>query len=274
MKKKLLIGLGAFYTLIIVAIVAVVIYFWSYISAIDWSIVSVGNIKALYQGLTEAPEVTQEKKKALDSERSKEIREYVSMELREYTEEEIRQIESGEKTETQILAQIITETVEEEKTVEQNAENNADKNTDEKADEKVDNSKEEQPQEQKESADKIVARHVAELYAIQSEFEGRIATLASSAHNWLHAYKKANPDITWRDAKIAGVQHFSSMASSIESECFARVDKQIALLEADLKAIGADTSIVATVKSTAYSEMDARKTQIVQEGTAKLNKND
>ncbi len=266
MKKKLLIGLSAFYTLIIVAIVAVVIYFWSYISAIDWSIVNVGNVKALYQGLTEAPEVTQEKKKALDSERSKEIREYVSMELREYTEEEIRQIESGEKSETQILAQIITETVEE-NSAEQNAENNAD----DKTDEKVDN-KEEKPQASQESADKIVARHVSELYAIQSEFEGRIASLAASAKNWVAAYRKATPGITWHDAKVAGVQHFSSTASSIENECYARVDKQIAMLEADLKAIGADTSIVETVRSTAYSEMEARKAQIVQEGYARLNK--
>lgn len=268
MKKKLLIGLGAFYTLLIAAVVAVVIYFWSYIGAVDWSLVNMGNIRALYQGLTESPEVTQEKKKAMDSKRSEEIRNYVSVDLREYTDEEKRQIESGEKTETEILAQIITETVEKE----ESEKPDTDTEIVDKPVQNTDTENKENTPTNKESADKIVARHVSALYSIQGEFEGRVASLVSSAKNWVAAYKKANPGITWRDAKVAGVQHFSATASSIESECYARVDAQIAQLEADLVAIGADTSIVATIKATAYSEMESRKAQIVQEGYSKVNK--
>lgn len=273
MKKKLLILLGTLYTLALVAVAGVVIYFWSYISAIDWSIVNSSNIKALYQGLTESPEVTSEKKKKIDSERSEEIRNYVNMELRDYTDEEKQQIESGEKTETQILAQIITETVETNNTQTENA----DKPQAETPDQAEDTPPEKEPDKttQKpqtgETAEQIVARHVSKLYAIQGEFEGRVASLASSASNWVKAYKKANPGITWRDAKVAGVQHFSGTASQIETECYARVDAQVAQLVTELKAIGADTSIASTIKSTAYAEMDARKAQIVQQGYAKLN---
>lgn len=283
MKKKLLIGLGTFYTLIIVAVIAVVIYFWSYISAIDWGIVNPSNIKALYQGLTEAPEVTAEKKKKLDSERSNEIREYVNLDLREFTEEEKKQIESGEKSETQILAQIITETVEKNEQDEalnntQNENVNSENvNTDEKKpeegnDSKVENNKvEDKPKPQGDTAEKIVARHVSQLYAIQSEFEGRVNALAGSVKNWTAAYYRSHKGIKWRDAKVAAVEHFSGTTTQIENECYARVDAQIAKLKTELEAIGADTSITATVKSTAYAEMEARKAQIVQQAYAEMN---
>lgn len=273
MKKKLLIVLGAFYTLILVAVVAVVIYFWSYISAVDFSLVTPTNIRALYQGLTEAPEVTVEKKKKFDSERSNEIKEYINIEIREYTEEEKQQIENGEKSETQILAQIITETVEKNNQTEgdSNPVQN-DNKTDEKTNESGNVSKPaEQTKPQGETADQIVARHVSKLYAIQSEFEGRVSALAGSVKNWASAYYKSHKGIKWRDAKVAAVEHFSGTASQIESECYARVDAQIAQLKAELEAIGANTSIVSTVKSTAYAEMEARKAQIVQQGYEKMN---
>ncbi len=287
MKKKLLIGLGAFYTLAIVAVIAVVIYFWSYISAVDWRLVNPSNIKALYQGLVEPPEVTAEKKKKLDSERSNEIREYVNLELREYTEEEKKQIESGEKSETQILAQIITETVEKNGQTENTQNKTPDADNiiiDEKEpvesgkDKPVENNKPEEnkapekPKPQGETAEQIVARHVSELYVIQSEFEGRVSALASSVKNWTAAYRNAHSGMSWRDAKVAAVEHFSGTASQVESECYAKVDAQVEKLKAELKAIGADTSIASTVKSTAYAEMEARKAQIVQEGYSKLNK--
>ncbi len=295
MKKKLLIGLGTFYTLAIIAVIAVVIYFWSYISAIDWHLVNPSNIKALYQGLTEPPEVTAERKKQLDSERSEKIKEYVNLELREYTEEEKKQIESGEKSETQILAQIITETVEkneqteienapqDEKPNAENTENDVKKPVD-SGNNKPDENKpaenkpaenkpaEDTPKPQTDTPEKIVARHVSELYVIQTEFEGRVTALAASVKNWTAAYRNAHQGMTWRDAKIAAVEHFSGTASQIESECYAMVDAQVEKLKAELKAIGADTSIASTVQSTAYAEMEARKAQIVQEGYAKLNK--
>ena len=304
MKKKLLIILGVLYALVIAAVIACVIYFWSYISAVDWKLINPSNIKALYQGLTESPEVTAERKKQLDSERSDKIKEYINLELREYTEEERRQIESGEKSETQILAQIIAEaTAKSEETPTEEATEKTEKpvQNEEKPqenkpeDDKPQESKpaveekpqvnkpavEEKPQDNKpqkeekpqgETAEQIVARHVSELYVIQSDFEGRVIALASSVKNWTAAYRNAHPGMTWRDAKIAAVEYFSGTASAIEKECYAKVDGQMEKLKNELKAIGADTSIASTIKSTAYAEMDAKKTQIVQEAYTKLNK--
>lgn len=289
MKKKLLIILGVLYTLVIAAVVACVIYFWSYISAVDWKLVNPSNIKALYQGLTESPEVTAERKKQLDSERSDKIKEYINLELREYTEEEKRQIESGEKSETQILAQIIAEATDkneqEEAPTQEYTEKEPVVDEDELAPEKPQKNepvKDEKPQKnnkveevatpQGETAEQIVARHVSVLYVIQGDFEGRVTSLAASVKNWTAAYRNAHPGMTWREAKIAAVEYFSGTASAIEKECYAKVDSQVELLKSELKAIGADTSIASTIKSTAYSEMEARKAQIVQEGYAKLNK--
>ena len=116
-----------------------------------------------------------------------------------------------------------------------------------------------------------MARHVSELYVIQSDFEGRVTALAASVKNWTAAYRNAH-SVSWRDAKVAAVEYFSGTASAIEKECYAKVDSQVEKLKAELKAIGADTSIASTIKSTAYAEMEARKAQIVQEGYAKLNK--
>ncbi len=87
----------------------------------------------------------------------------------------------------------------------------------------------------------------------------------------MHAYKKANPGITWRDAKIATMNNLMSEATKIENDCYAKVDAQILALEKDLKAIKADTSVVSTVKTAAYNEMEVRKSKIVAEGQAELN---
>ncbi len=274
MKKKLLIFLGSIYTIIIVAAVVATVHYWSYISALDWSLINISNIKAVYHGFNEDPAVTAEKRKAIDSQRSEEIRKYIDMELREYTEEERRQIESGEKTETEILAQIISESVE---SATQNGGETAEGNQPEGDKSSNGEGKDNHSgvvNKNIETADQIVARHVSALYSIQGEFESRVASLAASASNWVKAYKKAHPEVTWKDAKVAGVSYFSKTASAIESECYAKVDAQIALLISDLKAIGADTSIAEAIRQSAYNEMETKKTQIVQQGKSKLNKND
>lgn len=284
MKKKLLIGLGSFFAIVIAAIVAVIIYFWPYVSTLDLSIVTLSNIKALYVGLTEDPEVTNSKMKEIDARRSEKIKSYVDIEIREYTSEEQEKLESGELSETQLVAQIIAESVksEDEKETE-NSDVNEQANDPVKSGEDKIGANQNAVSEQantsqntqavnKESAEKIVARHIAQLYAIQGDFEGRVAGLVNNAKAYAMAYKKANPGITWRDAKVATMKHFMNTATSIENDCYTKVDNQIALLKSDLTAIGADLSIVETVKQSAYDEMEAKKAKIVQEGTAKVNK--
>lgn len=269
MKKKIfkifkiaLKVLGVLLALALVAIIGLVIYFWPFLSSVDWSIVNSSNIKALYMAYTNDSDKLIEKEKQLDEKRADDIKNYVSVEVRDFTEDELKQIESGEKTKTQIIAQIIAENVASEESTEVNSQpgNQEDAQTEKP---------QEQPKPKTESADAIVARHIANLYAIQSEFEGRVNALAGSVKNWTHAYVKTQ-GVPWSEAKLEAVKHFTGSATAIENDCYARVDAEIAALESELKAIGADLSIVKTVRDSAYNEMEIKKAKIVQEGTAKV----
>lgn len=253
--------LGALFAILLMGIIAAVIYFWPFISSVDWSIVTPDNVKALYMAFTRNADDLDADEKALDEKRAEDIKNYVSVSVRDFTDDELAQIESGEKTKTEIVAQIISESFENENTYKDNSTQKPE----------GDNTTNKAPEVPKESADAILARHISNLYAIQSNFQSRVNDLAVNARNWLHAYKKTM-GVTWKDAKVAALKHFTSTASQIETDCYAKVDAEVAALEADLKAIGADTSIVATVKESAYKEMEIKKAKIVQEGTAKMNK--
>ena len=295
MKKKLFIALGTICWLAFVAAVAVVIYFWPLVKS-ALPMVTVSNVKVLYNALTTDQETSDLKIKENDQKFSEGIKDYIEMDIRDFTEDELKRIESGEVTQTQLLAQIIAESVNDEKPTEEvgeiidNLEANEEVNDeqqdvarpqdDEEAPDLNDTPEKEpdetrkEPEIKKETADQIVARHVAALYELHSEFESRVGALATNAQHWMWAYKKTNPGITWKDAKVATMQHYIDTANAIESECYAKVDAQIEALRQDLKAIGADLSIVKTVADSAYNEMDIRKAKIVQEGTAKMNKDD
>lgn len=272
MKKKLLIGLGSFFTLCIVAIIAAVVYFWPFIKTFNPSLITYSNIKSLYIWAVMDDAQKTERSQDIDRHLSQKIQDYVQVEIRDFTEDEKIQIESGEKTKTEVIAQIITENTQKpDTTVPPVGETEVTPDVAEPVKPDNNNSTNAAP---KETADEIVARHITILYGYHSDFEGRVAALATSARNWMHVYKKAHPGITWRDAKVATMQHFMDTATAIENECYAQVDKQILALENDLKAIGADLSVVATVRDAAYNEMDIRKSKIVAEGTEKMNKPD
>ncbi len=272
MKKKILIALGVVTTAVLAIAVALVIKFWPIISALDPSLITMSNIKAAYMAFTMDDQTKDERLKELDDGLSDDIKSYVNTEIRDFTEEEKEQIENGEKSKTEIIAQIITESL--------NANTSNNETTDEKNDVSLDERKEDSVKEndtkqevveKKDNSDEIVAKHIANLYQYHSEFEGRVSALKERARAYMNAYKKAHPDITWRDAKIATMNNLMSEATRIENECYAKVDAEIAALEKDLKAIGADTSVVSTVKTAAYNEMEVRKSKIAAEGRAELN---
>ncbi len=87
----------------------------------------------------------------------------------------------------------------------------------------------------------------------------------------MHSYKAANPSITWHDAKVAAVQKYMSSATAIESECYSKVDSEVAKLKADLKAIGADTSIADTVAASAENQIELKKSKLMSQYMSKMN---
>lgn len=274
MKKKILIVLGAVTMAALIAAGVVVVKFWPIISALDPSLITMSNIKAAYMALTMDDQTKDERLQELDNGLSEDIKSYVNTQIRDFTEEEKQQIESGEKSKTEIIAQIITESVNGENVPEKD-DDKIDNNVDSDNNKKQENSqvadKNQTEQQKKDTSDEIVAKHIATLYQYHSEFEGRVAALKERARAYMNAYKKAHPDITWRDAKIATMNNLMSEATRIENECYAKVDAEIAALEKELKSIGADTSVVSTVKTAAYNEMEVRKSKIAAEGRAELS---
>lgn len=230
--KKILIGIGIFFGLIILLIGVIAVRHWR-------------DIKALYIAMTTDTAVLDEKIKEKDKEFASAVKDYLDASIRDFNEEEIKQIEEGKKTEVQVLAEIIDEKYEEDK-----------------------NAQQEKPQ--KETAGQIVSRHVSNLYAHQSEFEGRVSALAANVKAYTHSYKATHPNGSWRDAKIAAVNRYMATANSIESDCYARVDKEIAALRSELKAINADLSIVDTVRSSAEQTMELKKSRIMSQYMDKM----
>lgn len=248
MKKKILIGTAIFLGIILIAAAAITVWQWR-------------NIKALYIAATTEEEVIDEKLRESDDKYAEDVKVYLSDSVRDFTDEELMQIESGEKSKTEILAKIISEGV----GAESSAGNEGNNNSTGSAPHENANSS--QPAE---TAEQIVARHVSNLYAYQSDFEGRINALAGTVKAYMHSYKAANPSISWHDAKVVTVQRYMSSATSIESECYSKVDAEIAQLRAELKAIGADTSIADTVASSAENQMALKKSKIMSQYMSKM----
>ncbi|MCD8049827.1 MAG: hypothetical protein LUG52_09625 [Clostridia bacterium] len=247
--KRVLIGVAIFLGIVIVAVGILVAFQWR-------------NIKALYISMTTDSEVINEMIAESDEQYSSEIKNYLSDSIRDFTDEELAQIASGERSKLDVLASIIAETYGESASSEAESET-ADSGTDSSSSTSSSSSS-------GDSADAIVAKHVANLYSYQSEFEGRVSALASSVTAYTHSYKATHPDATWRDAKVAAVSKYLGQATSIESECYSKVDSEIAALRSELKAIGADTAIADQVAAAAETQMELKKSSIMSQYTSKM----
>lgn len=245
--KRILIGIGVFFGVIIILAGAFTIWQWS-------------NIKALYIGLTQDEQTILEEAKKEDEKLTEDIKNSLSLDIRDFTDAELAMIESGEKTRAEIIAQIIAESVE---TATENEEQTA-------AGPGSDGETPTEKAKPAETSDQIVARHVAKLYEYQGEFEGRVNALIGTVKAYGKSYLATHPGATKRDAGIAAVQQYMSSASSIESDCYAKVDAEIAALRAELKAIGADMSIADTVAASAEKQMEIKKAQFVSQYRSKL----
>ncbi len=247
--KRVLIGVGAFFGVILVFSAIVIMLNWN-------------NVQALYKALTTDTETIEKEIQESDKEFANEVKGYLKDTLREYNEEEKLAIENGEKTEMQVIAQIISENFK--------APEDKDNKEEQKPEQKPDNGKKNETAVKQETSEEIVARHVANLYAYQGAFEGRVSALAGSVKAYVKSYKATHPNASWAEAKSAAVSKYMSQGSKIESDCYAKVDAEIAALESDLRKIGADLSIVSTVAASAEKTMQLKKSRIMSQYMAAM----
>lgn len=180
------------------------------------------NIKSVVDGISKNTEEIEKQREENQTSLVEDVNVYMQIPVREFTEEEKKQIQDGETTVTDIYQKIFEEKASEE-------ENN------------------------KETPDKdtIISRYMAELYKLQNEYTARAEALITEGANYYKKLKKQSKDA---GARASTITHFTPIVRALESESDSKVESVIKNLESELKKIGADTSIIATIRQTYENE--------------------
>ncbi len=105
-------------------------------------------------------------------------------------------------------------------------------------------------------SDQLVASCVSKLYNLQNQYTSQIANLAARAKAYYTEQKKTAGSAA---AKSGTIAKFSGEVTSMESSCDAKVEAVLSELSSNLKAIGADTSIVGTLRESYNNEKSAQR---------------
>lgn len=105
-------------------------------------------------------------------------------------------------------------------------------------------------------AENITNRAVAQLYGHKARFLGSLGGLYSSASSQYLALPAEQQTAAKKRSIVMG---YAVQAAELEAQCDSAVNDVLRSLRAELRAIGADTSIVDTLKQTYNSEKAAQK---------------
>jgi hypothetical protein len=102
----------------------------------------------------------------------------------------------------------------------------------------------------------VVQKYVAQMYSIKAKYMGELGTLAQSAKAKYDADKQT---VGKTKAVENAVSANLSKAASLESQCDKEVESVLSSMEKELSAIGADTSIVNTMRTEYQNEKSLKK---------------
>jgi uncharacterized membrane protein len=102
----------------------------------------------------------------------------------------------------------------------------------------------------------IVQKYIAQMYTLKASYMGQLGSLASSAKAQYDVDKKKYGKSTAVQNAIAANL---STAAALESQCDSEVETVLSNFNAELSAIGADTSIVDTVRTQYQNEKTLKK---------------
>jgi hypothetical protein len=122
--------------------------------------------------------------------------------------------------------------------------NAADKGTTAKAESKPDKKTE------------IVQKYVADMYTLKAKYMGQLGSLAKSAKA---EYDSNKEEYGKAKAIEIAVSDNLSKAASLESQCDSEVNTLLSSFESELSSIGADTSIVDTMRTQYQNEKSLKK---------------
>ena len=218
MKRAIKITLSILIVLVLIASAAVL---W------QWK-----NIKGIVIGVSENQEEIKKRREDNQANLVEDVNTLLDEPLREFTEEEKTKIEEGSLSVSEVYQQLFEEkkTQLEEKQIApakgQKPDNSAKK-------------------------DEIISRHMSQLYQLQNEFTARAeATIASGANY----YESINAHPQDPVARANTITKYTPIVRGIEKECDARVEAIISSLRSELEGIGAETSIIDTIRKTYANE--------------------
>lgn len=236
--KKVLKIIGAIFGLLLVAVL--IVAFWQK-----------DNISAFITAMRYTPEQLKEQISENDKALKKELEGLLGTKsIRDYTEEEKALIESGEASEKEILAKIIAEqggwiTP---ASVSGDGQIGAGHNGSP--------TPTPPPADGTKSADSIISGYVAKLYAMESRYLGSIDGVLDRAYAEYVRTAKHDQDTAAMTA--VGAKYITEIYS-LESSCDAEVNTLLDSLKAELTAIGADTSIIGTIRSAYNNEKQLKR---------------
>lgn len=160
---------------------------------------------------------------------------------------------SGEMTEVGLVRELTEDEIEKIKSGEMSADEAASKLTDEKSTVKTSKSA---------KRENIINKYVAQLYVLEAQYEGELSAFVDMLHAEFYAYPKEERNTLLRDTVIAS--HIGEL-SQMEATCDGKVKKLLDNLTSELKAMGADTSIVKTLTQTYTNKKNLKKAQYMKD---------
>ena len=216
MKKVLKALLTAF---LVVAVICGAVCIW------QWK-----NIKSIIVGFEAGSTEIEKKRNENQTELVGDISAYMDAPIREMTEEEISQIESGEVTTADVYQKIFEE-----------------KHSEDKAEEKPQKNQEVKP-----TKDQIISKYMAELYGLQNEYTALAETTVQNGVDYYLSLRYSS--VGKNEARASAIAKFTPVVRKIQNDCDTKVEAVVKKLENELKSIGADTSIIKSVRNTYQNE--------------------
>ncbi len=279
--KRVLKVVGIILLVIVVIVAVLAVWNWKY-------------VKALLDGMMNDETQLAERQLQQTEKNISEVNSYMESELRDMTQEEKDKMLAGELSQTEIMAKIISEatgiplpdvsltpapgqdTEDDDRQTDVDTSGIESSSSGETAASGGDNtqadgtpsgnpnqaasSESQTSNPQTANSDQLVANAVNKLYVLQGEYTSQLAGLVSRAQSYYSEQWRTNGSAA---AKTNTVSKFSGEVASMEGACDAKVEAVLGELTSQLNSIGADTSIVGTLRAAYNNEKASQRAAYV-----------
>lgn len=208
------------------------------------------NIQAAWSGLTTSPEQIQEEIQEVKTQVSDALITYNIKGIRDLTVEEEAKLRSGEITLEEAIDLMVSDK-EGNEGEEQDTEDKGNTTDQTNAVKEVNVT-----DEIKQQVDDVVAQYAAQMYTLKAKYVSLLAGVESRAKSAFFSLPKEQQNLKGLQ-KIGG--SFIGEAMNLESQCNSEVGAMLLELEQSLKALGADTGVVDTMRKAYENEKSLKK---------------